>query len=131
MANAQKYRLRDKVIIFGGWQPYQNIEEIEVFDAKENHIEDVLPLALNMRGQPFEAKKSILLQQKLTMASTTHQSNSSDEFGSDSDYSDDDLNDIEEDTQSNPMESNQNLSAFNRMQIVNQLSRGFSGWQNM
>lgn len=89
--NAAKYRLRDKVIIFGGWQPYENLREVEAFDAKTNEVEDIVPLALGMRGKHYEAKKSILSRQQVS-ASTAHESNSSDDLGSDSAYSDDDGN---------------------------------------
>ena len=58
--NADKYALKDKIILFGGWQPYRNLDQIEVFDAKKNAVEDVLPLAHNIRGRPCEAKRSIL-----------------------------------------------------------------------
>lgn len=45
-----------------------------MFDGKKNQVEDILPLALNMRGEHHEAKKSIL-QQQLISASTAHESN--------------------------------------------------------
>ena len=58
--NVEKYRLRDKVIIFGGWQPYENLREVEAFDAKRNEVEDIVPLALGMRGKHYEARKSLM-----------------------------------------------------------------------
>ena len=51
-----------------------------------------MPLALNLRGKHFEAKKSIL-QQQMISASTAHESNLSDEFDSDGEFSDGDGND--------------------------------------
>lgn len=50
-----------------------------------------------MRGKHYEAKKSIL-QSQLISASTAHESNSSDDFDSDGDYSeaDDNLEMIED-----------------------------------
>lgn len=37
--------LSDKVLVFGGWKPYENLREIEIFDTKQNNMEDILPFA--------------------------------------------------------------------------------------
>lgn len=43
-------------MIFGGWKPYENLTKVEIYDKEKNEIEDVLPLALNIRGKHFEVK---------------------------------------------------------------------------
>jgi len=50
-------------------------------------MEDVLPLALNMRGKFYEAKKSSIIS-KMISASTARESNLTESSGSE--YSDDD-----------------------------------------
>lgn len=54
--NAAKYGLRDKAILFGGWHPYENLPDVEAFDAKRNQLEDILPLAQRMRGERIPKK---------------------------------------------------------------------------
>ena len=75
-------------MIFGGWKPYENLTKVEIYDKENNQMEDVLPLALNMRGKHFEAKQSKIVS-NLISASTAHESNESDS-SFDSDYSDHD-----------------------------------------
>lgn len=81
--------MRDKVIIFGGWKPYENLTKVEIYDKTKNQMDDVLPLALNIRGKHFEAKKSTIIS-KMISASTAHESNDSESDSQDSDYSDHD-----------------------------------------
>ena len=50
--NAAKYDLKDKIILFGGWKPNNNLNSIEVYDVKKNAFEDVLTLARDIRGRP-------------------------------------------------------------------------------
>lgn len=79
--------MSDKIIIFGGWRPYENLTKVEIYDNKKNEMEDVLPLALNMRGKFYEAKKSSIIS-KMISASTARESNMTESSGSE--YSDDD-----------------------------------------
>lgn len=34
--NAEQFDLRDKVVIFGGWKPYENLTKVEVYDKRKN-----------------------------------------------------------------------------------------------
>ena len=43
--------------MFGGWKPYENLTEIEVFDQSKNQFESILPLAMKIRGNQEESNK--------------------------------------------------------------------------
>ena len=42
---ALPHDIANKVLVFGGWKPYENLREIEIFDIKENKMEDILPFS--------------------------------------------------------------------------------------
>jgi len=77
-------------MIFGGWQPYENLPEIDIYDTKKNCIEDILPLAHGIRGRPFSSKKEEASNQhQIISASTAQESNFSDYDDSQDDDEDD------------------------------------------
>ena len=38
---SEKLDVANKVIIFGGWKPYKNLKDIQMFDMKDNSIVDI------------------------------------------------------------------------------------------
>ena len=67
----------DKLLMFGGWKPYENLTEIEVFDQSKNQFESILPLAMKIRGNQEESNKQ-KMPSKFVSASTARESNTSD-----------------------------------------------------
>lgn len=59
----------NKVLIFGGWKPYQNLADIQMFDLDENKICDIAKFAKQLKSSNYG--------EQWMSASTAHESNQS------------------------------------------------------